>query len=150
MTNSTLHKAALPLAFAVAFGLGACSQNASDQPENATADAPSTATPSDTTADISSPSANDSANATATGSPTDPYATTDMGTTGDSALGDTASGVSGSDTSAMGGTSTGSNVYNANLQEELQRCDQLSGAERDTCRTDAQNRYEQSGTPTQP
>ena len=87
MNKSTLHKAALPLAFAVAFGLGACSQNASDQPENATADAPSTATPSDTTADISSPSANDSANATATGSPTDPYATTDMGTTGDSAHG---------------------------------------------------------------
>lgn len=139
MNKSMLHKAALPLAFALAFGLGACSQDAYDQPENATADAPSTATPSERTADITAPTANDSADAVATGRATDPYGST----AGDSALGDTSA-------SAMGGTSTGGNDYDANLQEELQRCDQLSGAERDTCRTDAQNRYEQSGTPTQP
>lgn len=140
-----MNRATLPLALALAFSLGACSQNAADQPENMADDAPSIAAPSDRTADISAPSANDSADATARGSLTDQSGSTGMGTTGDSALGDTATG-----TSAMGGTSTGGNAYNANLEEELQRCDQLNGAERDTCRTDAQDRYAQSSTPTQP
>jgi len=132
------------IALALALSLGACSKNASDQPENATASAPDTATPSDTTAGTISPSGNDSANATAATTGTNPTDTTGMSGTGTD-MGATGTG------SAMGGTTTGGNSqYQANLDEELRRCDQLAGAERDTCRSDAQSRYDQQATPTTP
>jgi hypothetical protein len=131
------------IALALALSLGACSQNASDQPENATANAPDTATPSETTAAVTSPSGNDSADATANTTGTNP-------TTDASGMATDASGNAMATDSAMGGTRTGD--YAANLDEELRRCDQLSGAERDTCRSDAQARYDQQGnsTPTTP
>ena len=142
------------IALGLALSLGACSQNASDQPENSTADASGTAAPMDATTATTSPSGNDSANAVTNTTGTNP--TTDasgMGTTGmDSTTGATDTTGTGAGT-AMGGTSTGGNSqYSANLNEELRRCDQLSGAERDTCRSDAQARYDQQGnsTPTTP
>ena len=130
------------IALALAMSLGACAKNASDQPENATANAPSTATPSETTAAATPPSGNDSANAVANGNPS--TGASDMSGTGTGS--DLAAGGS-----AMGGTSTGGNSqYQANLDEELRRCDQLTGAERDTCRSDAQARYDQQGSTTKP
>jgi hypothetical protein len=123
------------IAFALVLSLGACSKNASDQPENSTANAPATAAPYDSTAQQTPPTGNDSANTTAT-TPTDSSMMNES-TTGDS----TATG----DASAMGGTSTATSI---NLDEELRRCDQLSGAERDTCRSDAQARADQQNTAT--
>ena len=147
-----MNKTLIALALSLGLGLVGCSKNASDQPENATANAPSSASPSDTTASTTSPSGNDSATATANTTGVNP--STD--TTGDATAMGTATDANGNamgTDSAMGGTSTGGNSqYSANLDEELRRCDQLSGAERDTCRTDAQNRYDQANqaTPTTP
>ena len=137
---------ALALALSAAVALGACNRDAYDQPENATADAPSTAEPLDTTAPVTPPTANDSSTAMANSTGNGAYDDNAVGTTGTENL-DPAN-------SAMGGTTTGGNSqYAANLAEELQRCDQLSGAERDTCRADAQQRYDQqvdTATPTTP
>jgi hypothetical protein len=143
-----MNKTLIALALSLGLGLAGCSQNASDQPENATANAPDTAAPYDSTAAATAPSGNDSADATANTTGVNP--STD--TTGDATAMGTATDASGNamgTDSAMGGTTTGGNSqYSANLEEELRRCDQLSGAERDTCRTDAQNRYDQSNTST--
>ena len=137
-----MNKTLIALALSLSFGLAACSQNASDQPENATANAPDTATPSETTAAATGPSGNDSADATANTTGINP-------TTDADAMGTDASGNAMGTDSAMGGTQTGGNSqYAANLDEELRRCDQLSGAERDTCRADAQARYDQASTST--
>jgi hypothetical protein len=150
--DATMNKTLIALALSLGLGLAGCSQNASDQPENATANAPDTATPSETTATATGPSGNDSADATANTTGINPA--TD--TTGDATAMGSATDASGNATgtdSAMGGTQTGGNSqYAANLEEELRRCDQLSGAERDTCRADAQARYDQgnTGTPTTP
>ena len=137
-----MNKTLIALALSLGLGLAGCSKNASDQPENATANAPDTAAPADTTAAVTAPSGNDSANATANTTGVNP--STD--TTGDATAIGGATDASGN---AMGGTSTGGNSqYAANLDEELRRCDQLSGAERDTCRSDAQARYDQANTTT--
>jgi hypothetical protein len=146
--DATMNKTLIALALSLGLGLAGCSQNASDQPENATANAPDTAAPSDTTASATGPSGNDSADATANTTGINP--TTDATAMGSAT--DASGNAMGTDP-AMGGTQTGGNSqYAANLDEELRRCDQLSGAERDTCRADAQSRYDQSntGTPTTP
>lgn len=136
---------ALALALSAAVALGGCNR-ASQQPEDATAQAPSTAEPLDRTAPVTPPTANDSSNAMANTTGSDAYDNNAVGTTG-------AENLNPAD-SAMGGTTTGGNgQYAANLEEELRRCDQLSGAERDTCRADAQDRYDQRDdtvTPTTP
>jgi hypothetical protein len=115
--------------------LAACNRdNMSDDPENATDAAPSTATPSATTADTMPPTGNDSADATATTTGTmgtDPATTSDA-----SALGtDAATGMTGQ--------------TDATLDADLRQCDTLPVTEAETCRTDARTRYEQraaSGT----
>ena len=110
--------------------LAACNR-ASDQPENATDDAPSTAAPSETTSDTPAPSGNASADATTSGTATSAEA---------SAAGDAAAG---GPTGPIGQT-------DAVLDAELLGCEALPVGDQAACQSDAQARYAEraaSGTP---
>lgn len=129
------------IAILLVLGLAACNRNASDQPESTTDAAPSDATPSETTAVTTPPSANDSANATTSTTGT----TTDSTMASEGEYGAMGEETLGADTSAAaaGGSTLGASGTDAMLDDELRRCDTMSGTERTSCRSEAQTRYDQ-------
>ena len=131
-------------------GLAACQREASNQPESTTDVTPAEATPTDTTAATTPPAAS---TPTQTPAPTPTQGATDSTTASEYSTAPAPTATMGDDVvdpmapapppTAAGGTTLGGTQTDATLDEDLRRCDTMTGTERTTCRSEAQTRYDQ-------